>query len=302
MEPAAFEVAGAPRDHVAQCGASNAHPRWRFGAEGYAADARLGPEPFMRPNRRRLAEIGPIFPGRQLALYYRPQHGSAPGSNAPWPEATAQALIGQPAARTVDAELPERHPGVKVRAGRHGGFERVTFEWPQAVEYNVVQHADQVTVAFSRRGSDRCLPHNDRLGTWVLGARAEERRRDRPRRLARFARVSDPFLQPRRRSHRGDRRVRRDGTANRRAAPRTEQGSIQELRQALEQRDAAIAEPACSRRAAGAGGGSVRGRSRSGYGRPSQGHSPGRKDKPRPPDYATGRSHGGAFKRPAQLG
>jgi hypothetical protein len=43
-------------------------------------------------------------------------------------------------------------PTVEVRIGSHGEYERVVFQWPEGVEYDVAQRAEQVTVVFSRAG------------------------------------------------------------------------------------------------------------------------------------------------------
>jgi hypothetical protein len=43
-------------------------------------------------------------------------------------------------------------PIVKVRAGDHGDFERIVFEWPDAIAHDVIQEAEQVTVAFAQPG------------------------------------------------------------------------------------------------------------------------------------------------------
>ena len=43
-------------------------------------------------------------------------------------------------------------PDVEVRVGEHGDFERVVFEWPESIEHAVVQHADEVVIAFARPG------------------------------------------------------------------------------------------------------------------------------------------------------
>ncbi len=65
-------------------------------------------------------------------------------------------------------------PLVDVRVGDHGDFERVVFEWPAAIDYDVVQHAEQVTLTFSRPGRIDLSPIIDHRGRVVVDAWAED--------------------------------------------------------------------------------------------------------------------------------
>ena len=61
-------------------------------------------------------------------------------------------------------------PSVAVRVGEHGAFERVVFEWPEAIGHDVVQRGDRVTVSFSRPGRIDLSRVRDRFGERVLEA------------------------------------------------------------------------------------------------------------------------------------
>jgi hypothetical protein len=130
-------------------------------------------------------------------------------------------------------------PRVEVRVGDHGAFERIAFEWPEPIECDVVQDAEQVTVAFSRPGRIDVSRITDRLRQ-VVDAWAENGDAT-PRitlRVLPDTRVRSFNL--------NDGRVAIDlfgGTATERPvspAPDPEHDTIRELRRALEQRDAVI--------------------------------------------------------------
>jgi hypothetical protein len=127
-----------------------------------------------------------------------------------------------------------------VRVGDHGDFERVVFEWPAAIDYDVVQHANHVTIAFSRPGRIDLSRLTNHLGRVVLDASAEND--DATTRVTLRVLPNARF----RSLDLKDGRVAVDlfmGTAVQSPAPATpdaEQDTIQELRRALEQRDAVI--------------------------------------------------------------
>lgn len=132
-------------------------------------------------------------------------------------------------------------PEVEVRVGSHGKYERVVFEWPEAIEYEVVQRAEQVTVAFSRAGRIDLSPLRDGFGhrvvtAWAAGGEVTDQV---------VLRVV-PDASIRTFSPDGERSVAIDvyaETAVQSAvspAPEPEQDAIQVLREALEQRDAVI--------------------------------------------------------------
>ncbi|MGH6897586.1 MAG: hypothetical protein ACREJ5_13740 [Geminicoccaceae bacterium] len=132
-------------------------------------------------------------------------------------------------------------PTVQVRAGDHGDFERVVFEWPEAIEHDVVHHAEHVTVAFGWPGKIGLSQVRDGIGQRVVDAWAEGG--DITRRVV--LRVL-PDTRIRSFSLEDSRVVVIDvfgGTAAPSLAPRAsdpQQESIGELRRALEQRDAVI--------------------------------------------------------------
>jgi hypothetical protein len=64
-------------------------------------------------------------------------------------------------------------PEVEVRVGAHGDYERVVFEWPQPIEYEVVQRAEQVSVEFSRAGRIDLSPLQGGFGKRVVEVRGE---------------------------------------------------------------------------------------------------------------------------------
>jgi hypothetical protein len=129
-------------------------------------------------------------------------------------------------------------PRVKVRARNHGDFERVAFEWPEAIEYEVVQHAEQVKIAFGRPGLIDLSDISNHLGGLVLDAWVEDGEL-----IHRVTLRVMPNAWIHSFSLEDGRVVAIDvfgGTAAPTAAPAPEQDAIQELRQALKQRDAAI--------------------------------------------------------------
>lgn len=202
---------------------------------GCAADARRGaPEPLPQRNQGGsqpgIAEQPPFLPP---ATQQRA---------APLERVMSASDTRSPRTRGEYVDLTARvAPRVTVRAGHHGEFERVAFEWPEAIEYNVVQHADQVTVTFSRPGAIDLSPINDHRGRLVLDAWAEDGEV-----TGRIALHVLPSARIRSFSSEGGRIVAIDvfgGTAEPIPAPsppNPEPDAIQELRQALEQRDAAI--------------------------------------------------------------
>ena len=62
---------------------------------------------------------------------------------------------------------------VNVRVGNHDGFERIVFEWPEAIDYDLVHRAGQVVVTFSRPGRIDFSRVRDRFGQRVLEAWAD---------------------------------------------------------------------------------------------------------------------------------
>jgi hypothetical protein len=223
-------AAGAPRVLLLSAGLTLAS-----GPAGWTADAQLGPpEPLLKRSRVWLqAGFAEQHPLSQPATQ---QH------TAPLERATAGSDARSHRTRREEVDLAARTaPRVKVRAGHHGEFERVAFEWPEAVEYDVVQHDDQVTIAFSRPGAIDLSRINDHLGPLVLDAWAEEGAV-----AGRVALRVLPNVRVRSFSLEGGRIVAIDvfgGTAAQALAPSApdpEQEAILELRQALEQRDAAI--------------------------------------------------------------
>jgi hypothetical protein len=82
------------------------------------------------------------------------------------PVPTGGAKAGPPA--PGDATPPQ----VKVRVGQHGDYDRVAFEWPEAIRYEVAQNAEQVTIAFSRAGKIDLSPLRKGFGRSLIEARA----------------------------------------------------------------------------------------------------------------------------------
>jgi hypothetical protein len=132
-------------------------------------------------------------------------------------------------------------PQVEVRVGDHGAFERIAFEWPEPIECDVVQHAEQVTIAFSRPGRIDVSRITDRLhrvaDAWAENGDAMARV---TLRVLPNTRVRSLNLK--------DGRVAIDllgGAVAQRVAPPApgpEHDMIRELRRALEQRDAVIGQ------------------------------------------------------------
>jgi outer membrane putative beta-barrel porin/alpha-amylase len=129
-------------------------------------------------------------------------------------------------------------PQVEVRVSNHGEFERVSFEWPEAIEYELVQHAEQVTVVFSRPGRMDLSRVADRLARVVEAwAPDGDVTSHVTLRVLPNTRVQSANLK--------DGRVAIDlfeGTAQNPAPPppNPEHDTIEQLRRALEQRDAVI--------------------------------------------------------------
>jgi hypothetical protein len=141
------------------------------------------------------AEVAPDRPGRSFAPHERvaeavglegevepetkhpgPVSGRAPPDQPPseplgLPGDTSQ--HGQRGPAPHDAQLPpssDAGPEVDVQAGDHGDFERVAFEWPERIAYDVAQRSAQVTVAFSRPGRIDFSGIRDRFSGRVLEA------------------------------------------------------------------------------------------------------------------------------------
>jgi hypothetical protein len=162
------------------------------------------------------------------------------GDSTPKGSDAAPAISNRPPEHVV-AEQAERTGGaapiVKVRAGDHGDFERIVFEWPEAMAYDVVQQAEQVTVAFAQPGRIDLSQLGDRTGKRVAEARSEGEITSRVvLRLSPGATIDSFSLE--------DGRIVVidvfDGMAAQtpvQAAP----DSVEELKRALEQRDAVIA-------------------------------------------------------------
>lgn len=128
-------------------------------------------------------------------------------------------------------------PGVAVRLGDHGDFERVVFEWPEAVGYDVVQRAEDVIVSFSRPGRIDLAPLRNGFGDRLVAAWTEggEETWRIVLQLAPGAGVHSFSLED-------DHIVVIDVSGG--AAPQSdpEQEAIQELKRALAQRDRMIAD------------------------------------------------------------
>ena len=148
------------------------------------------------------------------------------------------------AVHAEDAPVPptgDAAPNVKVRVGDHGEFERVVFEWPEAVDHDVLHWAKEVVVTFGRPGRIDLSQLRDGFGQRLVGAWAEGG--DVTRRVV--LRVL-PDARIRSFSLEDDRIVAIDVSGE--PAPQSlaqpawdpEQNSIQELRRALEQRDAVL--------------------------------------------------------------
>ncbi|MCE3247597.1 MAG: hypothetical protein K0R41_1422 [Geminicoccaceae bacterium] len=131
-------------------------------------------------------------------------------------------------------------PLVDVRVDDHGDFERVVFEWPAAIDYDVVQHAEQVTITFNRPGRIDLSRITDHRGRVVVDAWAEDgdATASVTLRVLPNARVRSFNLD--------DGRVAIDffgGAVSQSLAlpaPDPEHDATRELRRALEQRDAVI--------------------------------------------------------------
>jgi hypothetical protein len=132
-------------------------------------------------------------------------------------------------------------PRVAVRWSDHGEFERILFEWPQAIEHEVVHRADQAIIAFGRPGRIDLFRVRDRLGQRVVEAWGEGGEV-----TGRVVLRLVPGASMRTFSLENDRIVAIDvigGPAPRsqaQMAPDPERDSMRELRRALEQRDAVI--------------------------------------------------------------
>ena len=132
-------------------------------------------------------------------------------------------------------------PQVEVRASSHGKYQRIEFEWPEGVGYQVVQRAERVTIAFSRAGRIDLSSVHAGPGDHVVEARATG------------GAVTDqvvlrvvPDARIRTYSAGGDRIVGIDVYAETPTEPvepeesKSVEASVQALREALERRDAVI--------------------------------------------------------------
>jgi Putative MetA-pathway of phenol degradation len=100
----------------------------------------------------------------------RPRHVGASGIML---LGAALVFVFDPAGSAALEPTDSAAPSVRVRAGDHGDFERVVFEWPEAVDHDAVHRAEQVTVSFSRLGRFDLSQVRDRIGQRVLDAWAE---------------------------------------------------------------------------------------------------------------------------------
>ncbi len=73
-----------------------------------------------------------------------------PSAPAPLPAAPSTANSSGSAARTASPERAGGSPTVAVRAGEHGTYNRLVFDWPQAVDYEVKQQGGRATIVFAR--------------------------------------------------------------------------------------------------------------------------------------------------------
>jgi hypothetical protein len=168
----------------------------------------------------------------------------------------AEAALQERRARTALAEMRSRALGiedapvetrgqaasrVQVRVGDHGEFERVVFEWPETIDHDVVHRGEQVLVTFGRPGRIDFSGVWDRFGRRVLEAHAEggELTERVVLRVSPHARIRSFSLED-------DRVIVVDvlgaGQPRSRAppAPDPEPEAIQELRGALQRRDALL--------------------------------------------------------------
>jgi hypothetical protein len=145
----------------------------------------------------------------------------------------------------ISAEQLERTgsaaPIVKARAGDHGDFERIVFEWPEAIEHYVAQQAEQVTVAFGQPGRIDLSRVRHDIGPRVMEAWSEggDVTSRVVLRLSPGATIDSFSLE--------DGRIvvidvfgAMAAQTPVRAAPDPVQDSVEELKRALEQRDAVI--------------------------------------------------------------
>ncbi len=66
------------------------------------------------------------------------------------PPASQPTLVPAPAAATPATPATTGAPALPVRAADHGSFDRLVFDWPNTVSYEVQQNRDKVTVTFAR--------------------------------------------------------------------------------------------------------------------------------------------------------
>jgi hypothetical protein len=176
----------------------------------------------------------------QLALLVAESRSEEPRARSEFAEAKDPAHpsgVEDGQAKPSGAALPK----VEVRVGHHGDYERVVFEWPEAIEYDVAHHAEQVTVAFSRAGRIDLSELRNGFGksvveAWAAGGDVTDRV---VLRVVPNAAIRTLIL-------RDDRIVAIDVFAEtaleptRSPAPEPERDSVQALRDALEQRDDVI--------------------------------------------------------------
>jgi hypothetical protein len=118
----------------------------------------------------------PMPPGQDaaaVALAAEPADGRPPAdrqSRARAGETAGQADDGAAGQTPPNADAV---PDVAVRVGDHGDFERVAFEWPDALDHDVERRDGQVVVSFGRPGRIDLSGLRDGFGRRVLGATAE---------------------------------------------------------------------------------------------------------------------------------
>jgi hypothetical protein len=127
-------------------------------------DRAVAMHPLGAPGPRRSASPAPL-----------PERGGTAGVIEPESARPEPAELGTHAGADVDpARVPPsgQAPEVEVRVGDHGDYQRIVFEWPQAIKHDVRQQREQITVAFSRAGRIDFAGVRERLGTRLLEARA----------------------------------------------------------------------------------------------------------------------------------
>ena len=122
-------------------------------------------EPGRRAGLKRQERTAPRLGGRpaadeELDLLIEESRSEERATRAELAEASGQVLPSRPEDRQAKSS-GEAVPDVEVRVGDHGEFERVVFEWPEAIEYEVVQRGERVTFGFGRAGRIDLSPLHD---------------------------------------------------------------------------------------------------------------------------------------------